>query len=236
MRLKPICRSAPAAAGVAVRGSTSIEISHRARCLKSRAARPSGIRARRRTGRWACRRRSAAATPAARVAQRQATCSAISCASASRYSAALVVLGDDLVAGAVVAHRFAERDVHVQRQRRRRPPWRRRHAVASACGTRRPEGLDEAVGRGVRGVAGPGTSRRRSRLFGISHGRSESAGSWAWAWTVPNCARTTDLICSIQGRGEPNRINHNSDRLDPTVFAWPAILTGFQDAKLPTSP
>ena len=32
---------------------------------------------------------------------------------------ALVVAGDDLVAGAVVAHRFAERDVHVHRQRRR---------------------------------------------------------------------------------------------------------------------
>jgi hypothetical protein len=31
---------------------------------------------------------------------------------------ALVVLGDDLVAGAVVAQLLAERDVHVQRQRR----------------------------------------------------------------------------------------------------------------------
>ena len=62
-----------------------------------------------------------------------------------------VVLGDDLVARAVVADRVAERDVHVQRQRRRRP-------LVVARGERVDVvlGLDagvKAISSGVRGVA-----------------------------------------------------------------------------------
>ncbi|MNX08590.1 hypothetical protein D3C86_382930 [compost metagenome] len=82
---------------------------------------------------------------------------------------ALAVLRHDLVAGAVVAQRFAERDVHVQRQRlagrvRIAPQVQRLRVVAGA------EGLDEAVGRGVRGVARAGHVEAAQQLDG-QHGR-----------------------------------------------------------------
>jgi hypothetical protein len=62
-----------------------------------------------------------------------------------------VILGDDLVAGAVVADRVAERDVHVQRQRGLRP-------LVVACVERVDVVLGgdagmETVGSGIRGVA-----------------------------------------------------------------------------------
>ena len=68
----------------------------------------------------------------------------------------VLVLGDDLVAGAVIAQRLAERHMHVERQRKHE---RRRTRAALAQGLQvldRAEGLDKAVGRGIRGVPGPG--------------------------------------------------------------------------------
>ncbi|MNV79895.1 hypothetical protein D3C71_1734660 [compost metagenome] len=69
------------------------------------------------------------------------------------FVGALGVPGDDLVAGAVVAQRFAERNVHIQRQR----PRLGRCALA-ALGQRQgvvllAKGLDKAVGGGERGIA-----------------------------------------------------------------------------------
>ena len=66
----------------------------------------------------------------------------------------LMVFGDHLVAGAVVTHRFTERDVHIDRQRwfatdnRPRYPMGQRLRVI-----RRAKGLDESVCGGIRGVA-----------------------------------------------------------------------------------
>ena len=69
---------------------------------------------------------------------------------------AVVVLGDDLVAGAVVAERVAERDVHVQRQRRRTADDRTFGTLAQRLAVfGGPEGFHEAVGGGVGGVAWP---------------------------------------------------------------------------------
>ena len=65
--------------------------------------------------------------------------------------AAPVILGDHLVARAVVADRVAERDVHVQRQRRRRPLLVARvERVDVLLGG---DAGVEAVGGGIRGVA-----------------------------------------------------------------------------------
>ena len=66
-----------------------------------------------------------------------------------------VVPGDDLVAGAVVAQRFAERNVHVQRKRQRQgrragPALGERLLVVGGA-----ESLDEAVGGRVGRVARP---------------------------------------------------------------------------------
>jgi hypothetical protein len=65
---------------------------------------------------------------------------------------ALVVLRDHLVAGAVVAQRLAERDVHVHRQRRCRTGRALREGARDVG---RAVGLDEAVGGRIRGVARP---------------------------------------------------------------------------------
>ena len=79
---------------------------------------------------------------------------------------ALMVLGDDLVAGAVVAERLAEGDVHVDGQRQRQgrrpaaPLLERKLVVARA------ECFDEAVGRGIRGIARPGNVKTLQQLAG----------------------------------------------------------------------
>ena len=70
--------------------------------------------------------------------------------------AAVVVLGDDLVAGAVVAQRFAERNVHVQRQRQRHGGRAGAALLQRLDVIGLAERLDEAVRRRVRGVARPG--------------------------------------------------------------------------------
>ena len=66
----------------------------------------------------------------------------------------LVVLGDHLVAGAVVAHRLAERNVHVNRQRQRHGPGRTLFQCLDvvAFGKR----LHEPVSGGIGGVTGTG--------------------------------------------------------------------------------
>jgi len=70
---------------------------------------------------------------------------------------ALVVLGDDLVAGAVVAQRLAERDVNVHRQRRVRTHDGTLGAlVQHAQAVMGTKGFDETVCGGVGGVAGAG--------------------------------------------------------------------------------
>ena len=87
--------------------------------------------------------------------------------SRSRYARYLrrppAIARDDLVAGAVVADRAAERQVHVERQR---PRGRRRCAVRSSARTVRRgiERLDEAVGGGVRGVARSGSVEAAQEL------------------------------------------------------------------------
>ena len=79
-----------------------------------------------------------------------------------------VIACHHLVAGAVVAHRFAERDVHVQRQRLRAPD--RSCALCSLAERlrilRRAEGVDETVGGGVRGVARAGLVQAPQQFLG----------------------------------------------------------------------
>jgi hypothetical protein len=84
---------------------------------------------------------------------------------------AIVVARHDLVAGAVVAQRLAERHMHIQRQRH-----------GARCGTRfallkrqdivlGTESLYETVGRGERGVSGPRYVEATQQLWGDSgHG------------------------------------------------------------------
>ena len=84
---------------------------------------------------------------------------------------AIVVARHDLVAGAVVAQRLAERHMHIQRQRH-----------GSRCGTRfavfkcqdivfSTESLHETIGRGERGVSGPRYVEATQQLWGDSgHG------------------------------------------------------------------
>ncbi len=75
--------------------------------------------ARRRPGRSACRRPGAAGAPPRRGRAAPPAGRPRAPGSAGTRARLLVVPGDDLVAGAVVAQRFAERDVHVERQRQR---------------------------------------------------------------------------------------------------------------------
>ena len=84
---------------------------------------------------------------------------------------ALVVLRDDLVAGAVVADRFAERHVQVDRQRRAfdaaGAAWPLRHRVARVGAA---EARAEAVGRGIRGVARAGFVEALQQALGQLRG------------------------------------------------------------------
>ena len=92
------------------------------------------------------------------------------------FARLVVVLGDDLVAGAVVAHRFAERDVDVQRQRWLATHHRATGALRQRLGVfHRPEGFDEAVGRGVGGVAGPWPIEAAQHRVG-QHGHGVNSG------------------------------------------------------------
>ena len=68
---------------------------------------------------------------------------------------AAVVLGDDLVASAVVAQRLAKRNVHIQRQRGQ-PPRRAQRLREHLAVIRVVKGLYKTVRRGVGGVARPG--------------------------------------------------------------------------------
>ena len=82
-----------------------------------------------------------------------------------------VVLGDDLVAGAVVAQRLAEGDMHIERERQRHragPALLERLDIVVAT-----KGLDEAVGGRVRGVARPRHIEAPEKLLvdGMAHGR-----------------------------------------------------------------
>jgi hypothetical protein len=117
MRLKPIAARLRSRSGEAVRGSTSIEtsalgVSLKARC--SEAISSASSASSRKVGEPPpkCSLRNSLPTPQLGhvqidllVQQRQVV------------APATVVLGDDLVAGAVVADRFAKRDVHVKRKR-----------------------------------------------------------------------------------------------------------------------
>ena len=85
---------------------------------------------------------------------------------------AVVVLGDDLVAGAVVAQRLAKRDVHIQRQRQRfgsgaqAALFQRKHIVILA------KRLDKPVSGGVGGIAGPWHVKTAQKIGRYSsHGR-----------------------------------------------------------------
>ena len=77
-----------------------------------------------------------------------------------------VVAGDDLVAGAVVAHRLAERHMHIHRQRPARPGHHTGRQLRQRLQVLlRPEGLHEPVRRGIGGVARPGHIHAPQQLF-----------------------------------------------------------------------
>ena len=120
MRLKPsVAADAPGARGVTVRGSTSIDISvprvDVGRRARSEAITRSSSASDRKVGEPPpkCSCDTGWAAPSSARTQVDLELQRVQV-----FGGPLVVLGDDLVAGAVVAHRFAERDVHVQRQRR----------------------------------------------------------------------------------------------------------------------
>jgi hypothetical protein len=90
----------------------------------------------------------------------------------------VMVTRDHLVARAVVADLLAERDVHIDRHRARAGDD---SAAVSALPQRLPvvlgrEGLDEAIGRRVRGVARPGNVEPAEQVLRDRDGRTAARG------------------------------------------------------------
>ena len=114
-----------------------------------------------------------------------------------------MVLGDDLVARAVAAHRLAERNVHVQRQRRHAA----RHSASGAPLQRLlvvadSEGLDESVGCRVRG----GAWAANVQLAQLRLGRGDlfAVGNCCvHAETVPNAPKA--ILTSRNSVAKPRR-------------------------------
>ena len=154
----------------------------RARARSCGAASPSARAVPRRTGRSACRRPGAAGSPAGPGPAPRCAVPPRGSGSAGRCAARFLLPGDDLVAGAVVAQRFAERDVHVQRQRRRqggRAVAALRQRLAVVRRRRRPRRSGRPWGRRC-------SAARACRTGAAARGRSERS------WSFParaDCAR-----------------------------------------------
>ena len=135
-------------------------------------------------------------------------------------SGALVVAGDDLVAGAVEADRLAKRNMHVDRQRRAPA-----HQAAARCtgagalGQRlavlgRAEGVDKSIRRRVRGVAG---ARRiellQQRVVRPPPHRPWGArqGSGAWLHFAHPARVGLDLDQARPGHEPDNRLKLEAD-------------------------
>jgi len=94
---------------------------------------------------------------------------------------AAVVLGDDLVTGAVVTKRFAKRNVHIDRQRQSqhgRPIAAQDQGLAIVSGA---ESLDKTVRRRIGRVTGPGDVKASQQV-------GQYGGHRRFFMVIPDCA------------------------------------------------
>ncbi len=143
-----------------------------------------------------------------------------------------VVLRDDLVAGAVVADRFAERNVHVDGQRRGRAAL----VGAAAFGepgfqVARAEGFVEAVGGRIGGVARPGPVDAGQYLTRGRLGRRGPDGDdGVWHGAIVRPRRARGLAIDQGSRAESSSSSCASGSIHSSAVNAPDVDSTAQNA------